>query len=380
MPTQIEEDAVVLLDALASEPRDVGVGGPRLSEKTGLPPERVNDAMSMLVDAGLAEWEQTFGTAPYDFSEALITSRGRYEHQRVVEASEAVTVRDSVAAELVGGAISPPIPVGSSFGFKDEDWEKVSERKARRNQLRVVRGHQFVSTYYDTEKPRENVKASFEAALVEYHERQMGPRVSLKFRVLRAGYGEHLFNEIARDIISADIAVFEASDLNPNVMIEMGVALTWGIRVWPIKAVGRPSPPSDLSGQTWAEYEDSGARFPDPHHQSNLARMIERAIQRRAREPDRRQPSGSPVAEVSAVVLRQHLIPHRRRSRRLPEFVALRRLESADAAPPLREGRDRPQGTGINSSPSHSWPPSTSRRPSARHPAIGRPPSAADHR
>jgi len=42
---------------------------------------------------------------------------------------------------------------------------------------------------------------------------------------LSAGYGRHLFNEIASDIISADIAVFEASDLNANVMIEIGVAL-----------------------------------------------------------------------------------------------------------------------------------------------------------
>jgi hypothetical protein len=77
---------------------------------------------------------------------------------------------------------------------------------------------------------KKNVKATFEAALVEYHERQMGPSVTLKFKVLGAGYGEHLFNEIARDIISADIAVFDASDLNPNVMLEMGVALTWGVR------------------------------------------------------------------------------------------------------------------------------------------------------
>jgi hypothetical protein len=76
-----------------------------------------------------------------------------------------------------------------------------------------------------------------------------------------AGYGEHLFNKIAVDIISSDIAVFETSDYNPNVMIEMGVALTWGVRVLPIKKKGRPIPPSDISGQTWAKYTDDGSKF-----------------------------------------------------------------------------------------------------------------------
>ena len=52
--------------------------------------------------------------------------------------------------------------------------------------------------------------------------------VQLDFQSLAAGYGGHLFNKIARDIIGADIAVFETSNLNPNVMLEMGVALTWG--------------------------------------------------------------------------------------------------------------------------------------------------------
>ena len=77
----------------------------------------------------------------------------------------------------------------------------------------------------------------------------------LSLRGLRAGYGEHLFNEIARDVISADIAVFETST-NSNVMIEMGVALTWGRRVLPIKKKGARIP-SDISGQTSADYDSN---------------------------------------------------------------------------------------------------------------------------
>ena len=107
--------------------------------------------------------------------------------------------------------------------------------------------------------------------------------VSLNFKSLAAGYGSHLFNEIARDIISSDIAVFETSDKNPNVMIEMGVTLTWDVRVLPIKMEGCEKPPSNISGQTWADYRNSAAEFVDPDHQKKLFRMVELAAKKKGR-------------------------------------------------------------------------------------------------
>jgi hypothetical protein len=127
--------------------------------------------------------------------------------------------------------------------------------------------------------------AMFEAAVQRYNnERRHGSaQITLKFTVLAAGYGEHLFNQIARDIIGSDIAVFETSDLNANVMLEMGVALTWGVRVLPVKLEGKPKPPSDISGQTWADYRNSGGEFIDPDHQEKLVAMIERAVRKKGR-------------------------------------------------------------------------------------------------
>jgi hypothetical protein len=128
-----------------------------------------------------------------------------------------------------------------------------------------------------------NVQKMFKEAVTSYNKLPGARPITLDFRPLAAGYGEHLFNEIARDVIGADIAVFETSDLNPNVMVEIGVALTWGVRVLPIKAEGCPKPPSDISGQTWADYKDSGAGFADPEHNSKLVRMVERAARKKGR-------------------------------------------------------------------------------------------------
>jgi len=126
----------------------------------------------------------------------------------------------------------------------------------------------------------------FARAIEVYNSLPQSLPCSLNFAPLAAGYGEHLFNEIARNIIGADVAVFETSDLNPNVMLEMGVALTWGVRVLPIKAEGRPKPPSDISGQTWADYRESAAQFVDAAHDRKLVQLVERAIRKKVRSRD----------------------------------------------------------------------------------------------
>jgi hypothetical protein len=104
------------------------------------------------------------------------------------------------------------------------------------------------------------------------------PKVALDYRPLKGGYGGHLFNEIARDIISADIAVFDTSDLNPNVMVELGVALTWGTLVLPIREETTSGPPSDISGQTWATYSKSGSIWTERDHQAKLVALVLRAV------------------------------------------------------------------------------------------------------
>jgi len=278
MPNLIQKNAITILKTLAEQPRLEGgnaeVSGHNLANITGLTPNEINDAITVLIEAGLVDWLQTLGTGPYDFNVVWITSRGRYELERMVAQPDAETT-DEVQV------IRPPSPIGSPFGFTDYDWEIVADRKSRTDSLYVVLGFQFKSEYYDSEQLTANVRDMLERAVEEYNQLHSSYQVVLDFRPLSAGYGEHLFNEIARDIISADVAVFETSNLNPNVMIELGVALTWGVRVLPIKRDGQPRPPSDISGQTWVDYQNSASVFIDPDHSQKLVRMIERAVRKK---------------------------------------------------------------------------------------------------
>lgn len=280
MAKSIQENVASILSTLANElPDSMGVierSGPKLQELTELTPAEINDAVTILEESGYVELLRYMGTAPFDFGEIILLPRGKYEYERMTEKK---AVSQTTEAEI----FRPPGPVGSPYGFNDEDWEIVAEVKGRPGQLHVVFGFQFESTHYGTENLKRNVEEMFQNAVEAYNKRPDAITVELIFQPLAAGYGEHLFNEIARDIISADIAVFDTSNLNPNVMLEMGVALTWGVRVLPIKEENCPEPPSDISGQTWVKYRDSGSEFVDSGHKNKLFRMVERAARKKGR-------------------------------------------------------------------------------------------------
>lgn len=277
MPRSIEESANIVLRFLYDRPRKAGelVEGPDIISATNLSPDEVNDAVAILRDAGLLEGIDFLGTAPFDFGAVSITARGRHE----VERAKQVTA----AGAPPQMSVRAPTPVGSPYGFEDEHWELVTLRRGEIERLHVVLGYQFQSPHYASEVLRTNVEATFAKAVRAANSLPGARQAELTFRSLAAGYGSHLFNEIAADVIAADIAVFDVSDLNPNVMIEIGVALTWGTRVLLIKNEACAKPPSDISGHTWVDYQDSASRFPDPDHDAKLLRMVQRAVARKFR-------------------------------------------------------------------------------------------------
>ncbi|MCW7070372.1 MAG: hypothetical protein OCU17_07250, partial [Methanophagales archaeon] len=240
----IKENAVKILTTLIE--REVKEAqGKQIEQMTGLSPEDINDAVDYLEDLGSVEVIKWLGTAPYNFGAITVNSRGRYLYHEMKKRTDEVEKEKKLLPER------PVNPVGSPYGFTDDDWEFVSLRREDRSTLNVVFGLQYKSEYYNTDQLISNIKKYFQKAVETYSEKPSKEKITLQFEKLTAGYGEHLFNTIARSIIGSDIAVFEVSDQNPNVMIELGVALTWGVRVLPLREKNSPKPPTDISGQTW---------------------------------------------------------------------------------------------------------------------------------
>ena len=232
-------------------------------------PQDVDDAVNYLEELGAVKIYRTMGTTPYRFNFIFIQSRGRFIYHEMSSKKE-----ESSAKTLPE---KPLNPIGSPYGFTDTDWEEVTLHKRKKDVLYVVLGMKFESEAYDTEKFKQNLRQHLEKIITQYNETEK-VSVQLNFKPLSMGLGEHLFNEIARDIIGADIAFFETSDQAPNVMLEMGVALTWGIRVIPIKEKNRTKPPSDISGQSWVDYENSGEKILTDEFEEKMIEAVKRAI------------------------------------------------------------------------------------------------------
>lgn len=281
-----KEDAVTVLLAIAKHertPNDPLKGKHdvrfwELEEITSMDKSRLQEALKILAEGGAIEAWWKVGDNDY-YDEVSLKPWGHREVERI----ETEKKRPEQQANSRASHTLVPFrqPVGSPYGFTEEDWEAVIKDREDTSRLIVVFGYKWDSNYYSAEAIRESLKRDFKKALEAASTKSSYPSVDLDFRVLKGGYGGHLFNQIARDIIGADIAVFDTSDLNPNVMIEMGIALTWGVRVLPIYDKRACKPPSDISGHTWAEYEENGSKWSDPDHVKGVQELIEAVLRKK---------------------------------------------------------------------------------------------------
>jgi hypothetical protein len=144
----IEENAVKILTTLIE--RNVEQAhGKQITQMTGLSPEDINDAVDYLVDLGSVAAIRALGTAPYTFGAIRVKSRGRYLYHEMKERTD--EVEKEKEKKLLPER--PVNPVGSPFGFTDDDWKFVSQRSVDKSTLNVVFGlhpHSAVYIYKDT--------------------------------------------------------------------------------------------------------------------------------------------------------------------------------------------------------------------------------------
>ena len=234
------------------------------------------DALSYLENLGAVSTQTIFGIGYLGIFEIFLYPKGRF-----LLAEYQVARENSNISSAHGISFAPFNPVGSPYGFTEEDWQIVARRKQDADTLYVVVGMQFQSEHYDPAELMRNLRLLFNEALQAHNGSRPEEKLAIHFEALAAGLGQHLFNRIAQGIIGADIAVFETSDLNPNVMLEMGIALTWGVAVLPIRRKGMPAPPSDISGQTWVEYEDSAKHMLADDFEHKLTELIRNSMSRK---------------------------------------------------------------------------------------------------
>src|SRR3972149_2453207 len=150
----IEENMSKVLEALVNVPQKEGgyqyVSGEELSKLTGLSPNDLNDAVTILVTSGYLEWQRTLGTAPYDFRYVILTALGKYEYEKAIKTPS----RKDETIKFT----QPRTPVGSPYGFTAQDWEAVTEARENTSTLLVVFGHAFESKKYNTENLKKNVE------------------------------------------------------------------------------------------------------------------------------------------------------------------------------------------------------------------------------
>ena len=146
--------------------------GEELQQALDIGPERLNPVIDQLSNTGLIKIYKYGGTFPYRFGQVKILSRGIYELERRKSYKKAISdlkpvnfdtqikVSDfkTLMKSLLGlKELKPPTPVGSPYGFTDNDWELVSSRKSDLSTLHMVLGTKYVSSYYDTMALRQNI-------------------------------------------------------------------------------------------------------------------------------------------------------------------------------------------------------------------------------
>ena len=155
----IEINAIHLLELMVKNDKEI-FENTWLQEHSGLTPRDINDAIDYLENIGAIEVIKYLGTGPFNFGKVFLQSRGRYIYNEIV--AERKISKEKNREENVSIPIRPLNPIGSPYGFTENDWIRVSLQKEDAQGLYVVLGMQFESKFYDTETLSGNIHNLFQ--------------------------------------------------------------------------------------------------------------------------------------------------------------------------------------------------------------------------
>ena len=139
MAKTVQENAGVILEALYSESSNVSsqfeIDGERIQKLIKINPQEINDAVSILFDAGYIDWLQELGTHPFDFSCVWITPRGKVEYERMNKETEQVS---STAKTITTTKLECALP---AYGQSTECWFWTSVYQGNRKRRSIPSGN-----------------------------------------------------------------------------------------------------------------------------------------------------------------------------------------------------------------------------------------------
>ncbi len=256
----------------------------QLRESTGMSQDEVDNALRYLVYVDAARRYDEDGPETFGLS-------GQRSFEEFAQLERRIFFDDMRARPRSKSSSVTQIPL-TPFGWGPADPEVVARKRLRTDRLYAVMGLQYKSHFYDAKRLVRNVRKMLSRTVKATNEARPGNQVKLRFKKLAGNLGEHVFSSVARSIVGADIAIFDASDCNPNVMIELGVALTHGVTVVPLRAKKCKKLPSDISGLMWLRYENSFSTVLTDNPLSKFKTLVRSALKRKAQMAAHYAPHG----------------------------------------------------------------------------------------
>lgn len=140
--------------------------------------------------------------------------------------------------------------------------------RTKKRKLKVFVGYQIESEYHDTEDLKEAIFKAKEIVEENFS------NIDLEIKFGEFGAGKVLFNEVLSAIKDCEIAIFDISENNPNVLIEVGLAYGNNKQVILLKnesSKERFKVSSDISAFIYVPYKDKEAV---PETYSEIANSI----------------------------------------------------------------------------------------------------------
>lgn len=134
MSNPIENNAVnILVYLFDNNPKqNLQFNGEEFTDKLGLTPIEINNAIDYLDERGLIERFNWMGTSPFNFGGVYLNSRGNYLYHELknTDKQKVNSLNQIISAQ--------PLAAGSPFGFTDLDWEYVQTELSKHEILKVT--------------------------------------------------------------------------------------------------------------------------------------------------------------------------------------------------------------------------------------------------